>query len=132
MLSSGNALCQGQEMILDAGGLPNNSTIAWFMDGNLIEGETGVTLTVSETAFYSATITIDNTDCTYSDEILIEFFPTPDVSPVEESILKCANESYTLEVNVANSDQLNSLTYIWSLDGVDSVSYTHLTLPTKA
>ncbi|HIE78676.1 MAG TPA: hypothetical protein EYP92_07690, partial [Candidatus Thioglobus sp.] len=90
LLSSGSALCQGQEMILDAGGLPNNSSIVWYMDGNLIEGENGVNLTVSETAFYSAIITIDNTDCAYSDEILIEFFPTPDVSAVEDTILKCA------------------------------------------
>ena len=119
LLSSGSALCQGQEMILNAGALPNNSSIVWYMDGNLIEGENGVNLTVSETAFYSATITIDNTDCAYSDEILIEFFPTPDVSAVEDTILKCANESYTLEVDVANSGQMNSLTYIWSLDGVD-------------
>ena len=119
LLSSGNALCQGQEMTLNAGGLPNNSTIAWYMDGNLIEGENGVNLTVSETAFYSATITIDNTDCAYSDEILVEFFPTPNISAVEDNILKCANESYTLEVDVANSAQMNSLTYIWSLDGVD-------------
>ena len=119
LLSSGNALCQGQEMTLNAGGLPNNSTIEWYMDGNLIEGENGVNLTVSETAFYSATITIDNTDCAYSDEILVEFFPTPEISAVEDNILKCANESYILEVDVANSAQMNSLTYIWSLDGVD-------------
>ena len=85
----------------------------------LIEGENGVNLTVSETAFYSATITVDNTDCAYSDEVLVEFFSTPDVSAVEDTILKCANESYTLEVDVANSAQMNSLTYIWSLDGVD-------------
>ena len=119
LLSSGNALCHGQEIILNAGTLPNNSSIAWFMDGILIEGETGVSITVNETAFYSATITIDNTDCAFSDEILVEFFATPDVSPVEDSIIKCANESYTLAVDVANSGQMNSLTYIWSLDGVD-------------
>jgi hypothetical protein len=106
-------------MVLNAGALPNNSSIVWYMDGNLIEGENGINLTVSETAFYSATITIDNTDCAYSDEVLVEFFPTPNVSAVEDTILKCANESYTLEVDVANSAQMNSLTYIWSLDGVD-------------
>ena len=33
--------------------------------------------------------------------------------------VKCANEGYTLEVNIENSDQLNSLTYIWTLDGID-------------
>ena len=119
LVSSGNALCEGQEIVLDAGALPNNSTIEWFMDGALIEGETGVTLTVTETAFYSAIITVDNTDCSYGDDILVEFFQSPVISTVEDAIIKCANEGYTLEVNIENSDQLNSLTYIWTLDGID-------------
>ena len=119
LVSSGNALCEGQEIVLDAGALPNNSTIEWFMDGNLMEGETGVTLTVTETAFYSALITVDNTDCSYGDDILIEFFQSPVISTVEDAVIKCANEGYTLEVNIENSDQLNSLTYIWTLDGID-------------
>ena len=119
LVSSGNALCEGQEIVLDAGALPNNSTIEWFMDGALMEGESGVTLTVTETAFYSAIITVDNTDCSYGDDILVEFFQSPVISPVEDAIIKCANEGYTLEVNIENSDQLNSLTYIWTLDGID-------------
>tara|TARA_A200000159_G_scaffold90952_1_gene84522 strand:+ start:333 stop:3482 length:3150 start_codon:yes stop_codon:yes gene_type:complete len=119
LVSSGNALCEGQEIVLDAGALPNNSSIEWFMDGNLMEGETGVTLTVTETAFYSALITVDNTDCSYGDDILIEFFQSPVISTVEDAVIKCANEGYTLEVNIENSDQLNSLTYIWTLDGID-------------
>ena len=89
------------------------------MDGVLVEGETGVTLTVTETAFYSAIITVDNTDCAYGDDILVEFFQSPIIVPVDNNIIKCANEGYTLEVSVENSGQLNSLTYIWTLDGVD-------------
>ena len=41
------------------------------------------------------------------------------IASVEDVIMKCANEDYTLEINIENSDQLNSLTYIWTLDGVD-------------
>ena len=119
LVSSGNALCEGQEIVLDAGALPNNSSIEWFMDGILLEGETGVTLSVTETAFYSAIITVDNTDCAYGDDILVEFFQSPQIVALENSIIKCANEGYTLEVNIENSDQLNSLTYIWTLDGID-------------
>ena len=119
LVSSGNALCEGQEIILDAGALPNNSSIEWFMDGTLIEGATDVTITVTETAFYSATITVDNTDCTYGDDILVEFFQSPSIIAVDDNIIKCANEEFILEVYVENSDQLNSLTYIWTLDGID-------------
>ena len=119
LTSTGNALCEGEEIVLDAGALPNNSSIEWFMDGLLIEGESGVTLNVTETGFYSAFITVDNTDCTYGDDIIVQFFQSPDITPVEDVIMKCANEDYTLEINIENSDQLNSLTYIWTLDGVD-------------
>jgi len=97
------------------------------MDGNIIEGENGINLSVNETGYYSAEITINNTDCSYSDEILIEFFPIPQISALENNIIKCANESYILEVNVANSDQMNSLTYIWSLDGEDIQSSSNNT-----
>ena len=119
LVSSGNALCEGEQIILDAGTLPENSTIEWFMDGMLIEGFNDVTLAVSETAFYNATITVNNTDCTYSDDILIEFFENPIIISEEMNIIKCANTDYMLEVNIENDNQLNSLTYIWSLDGVD-------------
>jgi len=119
LLDSGDALCQGQEMILDAGGLPNNSSISWFMDGNLIEGVNDVTITVTETAFYSANIVINGTDCTFADEILVEFFPVPVVVAMDDNIIKCVNESYIIEVEVPNANELNSLTYYWSLDGLD-------------
>ena len=86
LLDSGDALCEGQEMILDAGGLPNNSTISWYMDGNLIDGANDVTLAVTETAFYSANIVINDTDCTFTDEILVEFFPVPEVIAVDDNL----------------------------------------------
>ena len=56
LVSSGNALCAGQEITLDASPLPNNSSIEWFMDGSLIDGQNEATLVVTQTAFYSATI----------------------------------------------------------------------------
>jgi len=117
LLSSGNANCQGDEIVLDAGILPLNSTIAWYADGALIEGEISTTLPVVDTAVYSAIITIDNTDCSFSDEVLIEFFPVPQPSFPEAGIIKCANDEYTLQVDVANISDLNSLTYTWSLNG---------------
>ena len=118
LLDSGDALCQGQEMILDAGGLPNNSIISWYMDGNLIDGANDVTLAVNETAFYSANIVINDTDCTFTDEILVEFFPVPVVEAIDENVIKCINEQYTLEVNINNiSEFSNTIIYEWQLDG---------------
>ena len=91
-------MCAGQEITLDASPLPNNSTIEWFMDGSLIDGQNEDTLVVTQTAFYSATITVDNTNCTYSDDILVEFFEVPNIIPVTNDIVKCANEGFTLSL----------------------------------
>ncbi|MBT8271512.1 MAG: gliding motility-associated C-terminal domain-containing protein, partial [Bacteroidia bacterium] len=119
LLSSGNANCEGDVVTLDAGELPDNSSIAWFQDGVLLDSATGTTLDVAVTAFYRAEITIDGTDCVFADEILVEFFPNPEVSFDEPSIIKCANEAFTLEAQVANADDPNMgpLTYIWELNG---------------
>ncbi|NNL15309.1 MAG: T9SS type B sorting domain-containing protein [Flavobacteriaceae bacterium] len=117
LLTSGNANCQGDQRIIDAGVLPLNSSIEWFADGELIEGESSTSLAVTDTAVYTAVITINDTDCSFSDDILIEFFQVPQPEFAEPSIIKCANEEFILQVNVANVNDLNSLTYNWFLDG---------------
>lgn len=123
LLTSGQANCEGDAVTLDAGALPNNSSIAWFADGALIDGATGSTLEVTTTANYRAEITINGTDCVFADEVLIEFFPNPELSFTDESIIKCANEEFVLEVNLdnANNPDLNSITYDWFLDGETTV-----------
>lgn len=128
LLSSGNANCQGDEIFLDAGVLPINSSIEWFADGALIEGASSSTLSIIDTAVYSAVITIDGTDCSFSDDVLIEFFYLPQPLFAEPDIIKCANEEFTLQLEVANISDLNSLTYTWFLGGnqlqsSDSSSY---------
>jgi len=117
LLTSGSANCQGDEIILDAGILPINSSIEWFADDALIEGASSSILSIIDTAVYSAVITIDGTDCSFTDDVLIEFFPLPQPSFTEPSIIKCANEEFTLQLDVANISDLNSLTFTWSLDG---------------
>ena len=99
------------------------------MDGNLIEGASDVTLAVSETAFYSANIVINDTDCTFTDEILVEFFSVPNVIAVDENVIKCANEDYILEVEVTNANELNSKVKTASLSHFkDIIEYNTLPL----
>ena len=85
--------------------------------------ENETTLRVSPTAFYSAIITVDNTDCSYGDEILVEFFHAPEINQPEDYIIKCANEPYTLEVNIENIDIQN----IWIATRPDLVNIFLLT-----
>ncbi|NNF73900.1 MAG: gliding motility-associated C-terminal domain-containing protein, partial [Flavobacteriaceae bacterium] len=131
LLTSGNANCEGDVVTLDAGDIPNNGSISWFQDGALIDGASGSTLEVGVTGFYRAEISINGTDCTFADEVLIEFFPNPEVSFAENSIIKCANEAFALDALVSNESDPNMgpLTYIWVLDGVEvqnSSSSTYL------
>ena len=117
LLASGNANCAGDVVTLDAGEIPNNSTLIWYQDGVEIEGSTNQqTIEVGTTAFYRAEITVNNTDCVFMDEVLIEFFPNPDVS-LPDDVIKCANESLILEATVANENDPNmsTLTYEWTL-----------------
>ena len=108
--------CQGDIITLDAGNIPSNASIIWYKNGVPIDGANEQTIDVTETATYTAEYTFSSTSCKFSDDVLIEFFPTPEPSFSETSIIKCANEELALEVNVSNIDELNSLTYTWTID----------------
>ena len=93
LLTGGNANCEGDEVILDMGvAPPANTTITWYLieNGifNVIAGETGTTLSVTETGTYLVEIVFNGTSCFFSDEILVEFFPIPDADP-SPVILSC-------------------------------------------
>ena len=120
LLSSGNAQCEGTSITLDAGEQPNNSTITWFQDGVVIDGETGTTVSVNTTAFYRAEIVIEGTDCTFSDEILVEFFANPALEPVQDTVTRCIGLEVTLEVEVTNpTDLLDPIEYTWNFQGTE-------------
>ena len=72
---------------------------------------------MDSTAFYSVEIAINGTDCTFSDDILIEFFDNPIPVPVVDEITRCSGLEVTLEVEVNNSDIPDTLIYTWEYDG---------------
>ena len=120
LLASGDAQCEGTSLTLDAGEQPNNSTITWYQDGVVIDGETSQTIDVNTTAFYRADIVIDGTDCTFSDEILIEFFPNPEIAPIQNPVVRCVGLEVTLGVEILNPEGLlDPLEYTWYFDGTE-------------
>ncbi len=116
LLGSGQEICEGDTVSLDAGNVPLYASIAWYKNGEIIEGANSPTINVTETATYTAEFTIENSSCSLSDDVLIEFFPTPEPSFAETSIIKCANEELLLQIDIANIDDLNSLNYTWTLN----------------
>lgn len=120
LLDSGLANCEGDEVILNAGDVPSNATITWYADGEVISGETSSTLSVTETADYTAEVVYNNTTCAFTDTVTIEFFPVPVPSFTEPSVIKCANEEHVLEVTLDNASDFTSeddIQYTWYLNG---------------
>src|SRR5699024_10070198 len=76
---NGNAPCSNEPVILDSGIEPGDFVdITWYKDNELIEGETGSTLEVTESGTYSV-IVIYGGSCVLSDEVTIIFVNGPDL-----------------------------------------------------
>jgi gliding motility-associated-like protein len=130
-LGSGGETCEGNPLTLDSGDPPTNADIAWYMDGELIEGANSSTLTVTETAFYTVEYSYSNLSCAVSDEILVEFYENPEPEPIQETVVRCADLEVTLEVVVNNSEVLDTMTYYWTYgnDDIQSGPDNTLVLP---
>ncbi|RAJ18256.1 choice-of-anchor L domain-containing protein, partial [Olleya aquimaris] len=100
-IAQGNAICSGGIIPLDTN-LPT-ATHTWYLDGNVIPGETGSTLDATSPGVYSVDIVFSST-CQASDSILIEFIPGPMVENTID-VFTCFNsagsEIFDLTVNDA-------------------------------
>ncbi|WP_052158291.1 choice-of-anchor L domain-containing protein [Lacinutrix jangbogonensis] len=97
LLGSGNANCEGDEVILDIG-VPVSplSTITWYTLDNGIQEpilddmgmpQNGSTLAVTENGNYIVEIVLDsNASCFVVDEIIVEFFPNPIANPAPDIV----------------------------------------------
>ncbi|RZJ71888.1 choice-of-anchor L domain-containing protein, partial [Flavobacterium sp.] len=73
--ADGTALCSGSSFVLDSGLDPTLYTFQWTQDGEIIPGATGATITVTESGDYGATATYNNSTCSATDSVTIEFYP---------------------------------------------------------
>ena len=97
-------------------------TIEWF-DGETSVG-TGETITVAptETTVYTAAITYSlciGGTATITDDIEVGINPNPEPIPTESIVYRCSDQDSVLEVNITNSDVLDTMTYYWTYNGVD-------------
>ena len=86
----------------------------WSLNGNPIS--TMQTIDVSETGTYLLTVIDPNTDCSATDEVIIdENTAAPDANAGADQLLTCVNTSVQLE---GNSDNCPNCTFSWtSVDG---------------
>ncbi len=126
LISNGTAICQGESLILDAGENPD-ATYEWYKDGVLLPNETASTLEVFETGTYSVVISFGSSECIVTDEIIIEFKPSP-IFDLGENQFLCDDSNIVLDATVSNPDELTNISYKWFKDGVEVVGETNPTL----
>jgi len=115
LLTSGLAVCEGESLIIGSDSdIPFN--YEWFLDGNLIPGEDGPTLTVTEAGTYTLQASLVGGVCTEEDDIIIEFFPLPEVNLGGDQQL-CEADSIVLDATPSNLAEVGNVTYQWFLDG---------------
>ncbi|WP_052184247.1 choice-of-anchor L domain-containing protein [Psychroserpens sp. Hel_I_66] len=95
-VAAGTAACVGEQVILETQALTVDHV--WFKDGFQIEGETSNTLVVTEDGTYTAQI-IFSPSCIISDEILVEFLPSPEVNTPDDNIICSATGQAVFDLN---------------------------------
>ncbi|WP_298520485.1 choice-of-anchor L domain-containing protein, partial [uncultured Kordia sp.] len=107
LLTTGNPICEGESITLDATSPLDTATYAWFRDGVELTGETNPTLDVTIPGTYSVTVSISS-NCSTQDSIVIEFAPVP-VANQPGNLLECAAAGVTsveFDLSLVNNDVL--------------------------
>lgn len=130
LIASGEANCEGQTVFLNSGNQVDGATHIWYKDGVEIEGATGEEIGVTTTGTYSVEVYYSDT-CMAQDEVLVEFFPNPEIELGEDTIM-CPGEPITLDATPSNPDELTDVTYTWYKDGVVQAETSNTFEPTAS
>ena len=102
LVASGNAACDGDTITLDTNSA--SATHTWYLDGNVITGETASTLDVTVPGTYSVDVVFSG-NCQTSDEIVIEFVTNPVANPALD-LVECDGTGTTQFDLTQNDDDV--------------------------
>ncbi|MFC4635373.1 choice-of-anchor L domain-containing protein [Dokdonia ponticola] len=122
LLSNGNAACEGDTITLNADD-PDAVSYTWFMDGTELVGETNPTLDVTMPGTYAVSVSLNNTDCTIEDEIVVEFITASAVN-LGDDIDACETDMVVLDVDILDS----SASFSWFFNSTILIDETSSTL----
>lgn len=74
LISGGNALCAGTTNQLTSDLDPNLYSFVWSDQNGVIPGETGPNLLINQTGTYTLVATLNNTSCSATDSIVVEYY----------------------------------------------------------
>ncbi|WP_420574519.1 choice-of-anchor L domain-containing protein [Kordia sp.] len=107
LLTTGNPVCEGESITLDAESPLDSVTYTWSRDGMELTGETNPTLDVTTPGTYSVSVAVSS-NCSTEDSIVIEFAPVP-VANQPNNLLECAPAGVTsveYDLSLVNNDVL--------------------------
>jgi hypothetical protein len=107
LIANGNALCEGDDVILDSGLNPALYDIQWFNGTTLIPGATGPVLVVSESGTYFIQAAYLNTNCVTTDSVIVEYFIDIDAEDPADLVLCDASGAGTFDLTVAGDEVLS-------------------------
>src|SRR5699024_7605884 len=125
-----NAPCEESSAILDSGIEASDIVeISWYLNDELIEGETEGTIEVTEDGTYTV-IVIYGGSCVISDEIYVEFAPVPEFEFDEQEVSLCGMDSAILDGTPNNLDEFtgNQIFYEWYFEGSEIAGENDATL----
>lgn len=97
-------------------------TLEWFDGDTLVGTGDSVSVTPTESTEYTAAITYELCNggtATLTDSVMVDIYENPEVVAAENDVFICEGLSVTLEVEVPNSELLDTMTYYWTYEGQD-------------
>ncbi|KAF2506406.1 hypothetical protein E0W72_13195, partial [Flavobacterium arcticum] len=109
-IEGGNAACDGEEIVLDTEMDPDVYDFTWFLDGIPIDGETGASLTVTESGSYLVEVLFENTNCSVDAEKTIEFYD-PIIADDPQNLTACSTgEDVTFDLTESLDGMMDDTT----------------------
>lgn len=117
------ALCEGETYVADSGLDPALYDITWFRNGEVIEGENGPEITITQPGEYTIEAHYISSTCTAVQTLVVEYYePVNNVTGNPVDLVLC-NTNGTGEFNLTDNDTV-------ILEGLNADDYTityHLT-----
>ena len=108
-VENGTALCAGQSATLDTGLNPDEYEFTWYNGDDVIEGETGPSMSVTETGEYTVSAQYLASTCAGSDTVFVEFLdPVKDVTGDPIDLEACDDSGFFKFDLTDNTDLINA------------------------
>lgn len=112
-LGPDRVICDGDTRILQTGLDTSLYAHTWFLNGTVIPGETGNSLTVSQSGTYSVSVTKNNSSCLITDEVVFSDLMVQN----PEDLMVCHNQTgnYTYDLTANNEATLGINNAVYDL-----------------